>query len=427
MANEIVSFYNAKPCGHEHNTFKAVELTDYSKLIEKLAKQLHEGTLKPTDLNPELLQKTLGDLRTATAEGVGKSFYNYTDKAKRNLALNKNLYRFSAAKTYQELARINYNLKDAKNFQDFKEKALKVNQEYNVRHLETEYNSANRSGAMAEKWDKFDSQKGLYPNLRYKTVKDNRVREEHRNLEDIIKPVDDAFWDSWYPPNGWACRCYVTQTDEASTEGTPEGKPTPGFHGNVGKSNMIFNEDEHPYFAFPDADVKKIKASFEDMKISTPDYQTVFETKKAKLAVSTWADPKDIELNVQYAKIIVEQLGVDVSIRPHSELSKVKNPEYLIRGFVSDLKNPESNNGITKQFKAAKEQMGTISLNYSIVMNFDNIKTLDFDVIIKQIENKISVERGKKITSLFLIRKGKAVEVTREDVLKKNYKKLRSL
>lgn len=425
MESQIISFYNSKVCTHEQNEFKAVELSDYSKLIEKLAKQLYDGALKPTDLSPELLQKTLGDLRSATAEGVGDSFIDYEDKAKRNLALNKNLYRFSAAKTYQQLALVNFHLKDSKSFADFKEKALKVNSLYNINYLEAEYISANRSGAMAEKWDKYTIQKDLYPNLRYKTVKDNRVREEHRNLEDIIKPINDPFWDTWYPPNGWRCRCYVTQTDDEATAGTPEGNPTPGFHGNVGKSNFIFNENEHPYFVFPDADVLKIQKSFNAMKISTPDYQTVFETKKAKLEVSTWADLADVEQNIITAKILVDKLGISVKIRPHTETSKVKNPEYLINGVIGDRVGRDTaplRKYISNTFsdKLGEEKQLRENVACCLVLDFktDFLGNDEIQQIASQLWSKFN--NYKTVSELYLINGDKAVVINRA-IIKKGY------
>ena len=403
-------------------------MTNYNQLIEKIAKQLHDGTLKPSDLNGDLLTTILGDLKGALTDGYGKDFSNYDTNAKSKLQLNQNLYRFSGAKTYQELAKMNYYLANKIPFQDFKKEALKVNEQYNVQYLQTEFNTANRSGAMAKKWAKIQAQKGLYPNLTYKTVKDNRVREEHRNLQDITKPVDDPFWDKWYPPNGWHCRCYVTQSDGDVTPGTPEGNPTPGFHGNVGKSNMAFNENEHPYFVFPAEDAKKIKASFEDLKRSKPDYQTVFETKKATLAVSTWADPNDIKNNYHYAKIIVEKLNIDIKIRSHVEIDGVKNPEYETKSILSDLKVIDSEKrGIYNGFKSMKEKMKLNTNQYSIVFALDNVKKITLKNITDQLENKISVNRGKRIDSVFFVKGENAAEITREMILKKDYKAIEKL
>lgn len=399
-----------------------MELTNYTKLIESIAKDLHSGKLKPSDLNSDLLTTILGDLKGGMADGFGKSFVDYDTNAKSKLQLKQNLYRFSGAKTYQELAKINFFLGTNKSFPDFKKEALKVNQEYNIQYLENEFVTANRSGAMSEKWQKFNDQKALYPNLKYKTVKDNRVREEHRQLHDVIKPIGDAFWDKWYPPNGWRCRCYVTQTDETVTGGTPEGNPTPGFHGNVGKSNMAFNENEHPYFIFPEADAKKIKASFENLKLAEPDYNLVHTNKKAKLEVSTWADPYDVEINHKYAKILVDELGVSVKIKAHSEFIKErKNPEYEINGLNSDLKSVKSIKGITNGFDNAKTQMGIGKNHYSIVFNLDNLKKLKLEDITKQLANKFNATRGKNIDRVFFVRNGKAVELTRDNILKKEY------
>ncbi|MEO7977762.1 phage minor head protein [Flavobacterium sp.] len=361
------------------------------------------------------------------AEGYGNSFTDYSVNAQSKLQLKQNLYRFSGAKTYQELAKMNFFLDKNRSFADFKKEAFKVNEEYNVKYLKTEYVTANRSGAMAEKWDKIQSQKSLYPNLKYKTVKDNRVREEHRTLHDIIKPADDPFWDKWYPPNGWHCRCYVVQTDEPATKGNFEGNPTPGFNNHVGKSNMPFNENEHPYFVFPAADAKKIKASFEDLKLSSPDYNLVHINKKAKLEVSTWADPSDIENNYNNAKILVDALKLNVKIRPHTDLVSIKNPEYEINGLKSDLKVIDSKNGITNGFRSAKNQMGFAKNHYSIVFNLDNVKGLKIKDITDQLKNKFSATRGKNIDTIYFIKKGKAVSLSREMILKSDFKTLQDI
>ncbi|WP_329804396.1 phage minor head protein [Flavobacterium facile] len=316
---------------------------------------MYDGNLKPSDLNEELLTKTLKDLREGLASGYGDEFGNYETNAVRTLKLNQHLYRFSGAKTYQEIAKLNFFLKDKPSFEDFKREALKINQEYNKRHLETEYNTAKRSGVMSEKWVKYVEQKDVYPNLKYKTANDSRVREQHRNQQDIIKPINDVFWLSWYPPNDFGCRCYVTQTDEKVTEGIPKENPSPGFNNNVGVSNMIFDENEHPYFVFPASDTKKIKTSFEDLKLSNPDYQIAYKAKKSILEVSTWSDLKDFEINIKNAKLVVAHLSLDIKMRPHSEIKNLKNPEYSINDKIADLKIPIGK-GYKNILKKAAEQ-----------------------------------------------------------------------
>ena len=91
--------------------------------------------------------------------------------------------------------------------------------------------------------------------LVYRTVGDSRVRPDHEALDGIAKPVDDPFWNTFYPPNGFLCRCTVDQevaeiptTKLTQKEDAELKKGIPKlFQMNVGKDTFIFKED-HPYF-----------------------------------------------------------------------------------------------------------------------------------------------------------------------------------
>lgn len=41
----------------------------------------------------------------------------------------------------------------------------------------------------------------------YVTMGDDRVRKSHEILHGVRRKWDDAFWDLFWPPNGWGCRC----------------------------------------------------------------------------------------------------------------------------------------------------------------------------------------------------------------------------
>lgn len=77
----------------------------------------------------------------------------------------------------------------------------------------------------------------------YVTVGDDRVREEHAALDGVTLPKDDPFWQRFFPPNGWNCRCQAipvfdaTGYREAPSE-TASGKlvlPDDGFDQNFGE------------------------------------------------------------------------------------------------------------------------------------------------------------------------------------------------
>ena len=50
---------------------------------------------------------------------------------------------------------------------------------------------------------------GARPYLQYVAVLDGRTRDSHRALHGKVFPVDSEFWNVWYPPNGFRCRCRV--------------------------------------------------------------------------------------------------------------------------------------------------------------------------------------------------------------------------
>ena len=89
----------------------------------------------------------------------------------------------------------------------------------------------------------------------YSAVMDSHTRATHRAMHGVCRRLDDPYWDTWYPPNGYRCRCSVRtlsqrQVDkgnvkvatgswqglvEAPGEPARQLVPDPGFDYNPGK------------------------------------------------------------------------------------------------------------------------------------------------------------------------------------------------
>lgn len=167
--------------------------------------------------------------------------------------LRENVFIFSGAKTHQEALDMSLQLLDPlgnpRSFTDFKKEADRIFKTFRVQHLKTEFVTAERMSEAARDWMEIQEDKEIFPTLNYQTIGDARVRPEHKVLNNISRPVDDPFWDVFYPPNGFRCRCTVTQ--QTTTRVTPlKNKKLPDltslFDFNVGKKRVIF-APSHPH------------------------------------------------------------------------------------------------------------------------------------------------------------------------------------
>lgn len=128
--------------------------------------------------------------------------------------LTRSNYIFSGMKTFHELNEAFPSLLDEngnrKSFERFLNDVQKIDRTYNVNYLRAEYNFVNASAQMAAKWERFMEDGDRYY-LQYRTQRDNKVRPEHAALDRVTLPITDSFWEEFYPPNGWNCRCNVIQ------------------------------------------------------------------------------------------------------------------------------------------------------------------------------------------------------------------------
>lgn len=175
--------------------------------------------------------------------------------------LTRSNYIFSGMKTFHELNEAFPSLLDSngnrKTFEAFLNDVRKIDNTYNRGYLRAEYNFVQASAEMAAKWEQF-AQDGDRYNLQYRTQHDDKVRPEHAALNGVTLPPSDPFWEEYYPPNGWNCRCTVVQVRKSKYPATPHDeamtlgeealqRDTKGiFHFNPGKEYKTV-PDYNPY------------------------------------------------------------------------------------------------------------------------------------------------------------------------------------
>lgn len=137
--------------------------------------------------------------------------------------LQRSDYIFSGMKTFHELNEAFPSLLDEngdrKPFEHFLNDVQKIDSTYNSNYLHAEYNFVQASAQMAAKWEQFAEDGDRY-NLQYRTAGDGKVRPEHAALNGVTLPPSDPFWEEYYPPNGWNCRCTVTQVRKSKYPAT---------------------------------------------------------------------------------------------------------------------------------------------------------------------------------------------------------------
>lgn len=264
--------------------------------------------------------------------------------------LTRSNYIFSGMKTFHELNEAFPSLLDSngnrKTFEAFLNDVRKIDNTYNSNYLRAEYNFVQSSAEMAAKWERFSEDGDRY-NLQYRTANDGKVRPEHAALNGVTLPPSDPFWEEYYPPNGWNCRCTVVQVRKSKYPATPHDeamalgeealqRDTKGiFHFNPGKENKAV-PDYNPYTIrrCRDCDIAKgkiklarfvpenelceacrlIRSCWARTEENAPETFSECETSKGKLRVSSKHGKNEKRENVRVGRYLAEKHGYEIDL-----------------------------------------------------------------------------------------------------------------
>ena len=240
-------------------------------------KHLHaQGSYNYKDLDQEPYKNLINQTNSFLNKAVTDN--NVTDFMRD--AFKNDIFIFSHLRTHAQLQEAGSLLLTddgkIKSFDRFKLDIAKINGLYNENYLQAEYQFAISSVQMGEKWQNY-VESDRY-NLQYRTAQDDKVRISHQPLHGITLPMNNPFWDKFYPPNGWRCRCNAVQVRASKYPATNEenalkagniattqiGKDNKNrleiFRFNPGKQRLVF-PPSHPYNKVKNADKVKDKVN----------------------------------------------------------------------------------------------------------------------------------------------------------------------
>lgn len=301
----------------------------------------------------------------------------------------------------------------AKTWEEFRRDAMRVCEKYNQRWLQTEFNQAHAAAKAARKWQDYERNADLYPNLRYRAVRDERTRISHAELDGYVIPIDHPFWNKYYPPNDWNCRCSVQPTDDPVR--MPPGVPVAPemFQINTGKTARIFDLS-HPYYkGMTEKEIDRLYAFVrqnispaEDIRKSWDEYialgmewqKDYFNGNNGGYLATHQDRRKAVEASknerLKYEKEeamcrVFAKCGYRVEHQ--AEQPGISSPDILIDGLKADLKRVSSHNNVVKYARKAIEKQGAECVLFQI------------DNMTEQMRNELNALKRRNIKVLYFV------------------------
>ncbi len=397
------------------------------KTAEKAFKKLFDkGSYKPEDLFKVKEYKTLINETTKTFNSVIS--HEVTDDLRKHLEYG-NLV-FSGLKTHAQLTEARSLLKDENGnirpYHQFERDILKLNQTYNKNYLEAEYEFAVQSAQSVENWQSFSDNTKRYL-LEYRTAGDERVRADHDALRGICLPKDDPFWQSYYPPLGWRCRCVAVQVLASekqlsdSQKAQELGEQATTQIGKTGKNKLEmfrFNPAlDKTLFPKKNGYSKVVGApivlTIINNKFNKTETWEVVKTEKGKVRVSSFHGKNEKQENIEIASHFANKYSHEIDLLGKSHTQKTADVLNKTLGIEQEYKRIEkkTKSAVDNALRSAKDQADNIVLDIKSEISNGDLR----DVISSR------VTRSKNIKTITIIKDGNDKTYKREDILKDDW------
>jgi SPP1 gp7 family putative phage head morphogenesis protein len=410
-----------------HAKYASVFAATWDAAIERLATQIYNGEVKPADLDRDLVLKNYAAFNKEASAAWGKDYYSEELTRK----MRDNLMKFSGAKAYNLMTDLhNIDAKAGMSKESFIKLAKKIVETHNSTWLDTEKRYVASSAASAKDWQGYIKDADIYPNLKYRTMEDEDVRDSHQALDGIIKPINDAFWTTHFPPNDWGCRCYTEQTTANPTIGIPNVPIKEQFQTNPGMDGVVFKDDNNYQQSIAKKDKGTVHNNMQLMKQYAPYNNTIITKKGNKIYVNDFADASDLSQNRIAAEKIADLLDNNIYIRPHAQTTiGTKNAEFGIGtpNILGDLKTYEPEvkgkpveleKFITNRLLSCNNQKCTYA-----VLDLSNYKGDDLkESLIRRLCGNITPTMNKSIDNVIIIHGNNVYKISRKNIIKRDFK-----
>ena len=401
MHQSLSNQYHNCNCSNCNSYRLKFENDNLFKSILKQAKKSFKTLFENSSYNPKdstkigdyqlLTQLTANVLQKGIPQDVPQELKNY---------LEKDIFIFSGLKTHAQLTEARSFLKDEKgnprSYEEFERLVTKLNETYNKNYLEAEYLFAMSSAQSAANWNQFSNDTSRYY-LQYRTAGDNRVRDSHRALHNITLPKDDAFWEYYYIPNGWRCRCQVIEVlaskstksnsaesiskgEKAVRQITKNGNNTNLFKFNPGQLKIVYPPN-NAYTKVVGADV--VKTNLKSKPAFTPK------------GIDNYAKKLNIEINYSFFDYLTKETGFTTKKTSLSKGAYYNPSENYVKIPIDDRrKNSKwyAQAIVYHEFGHAADfhnDFRKLSIVKDLMNKYRNAFSQNDDKLYKQIDNKL--------------------------------------
>jgi len=300
-------------------------------------------------------------------------------------------------------------IEDGSTFQEFQKAVGEAGIELSPHHLDNIFRTNIQNAYAHGIWTQQQKNKANRPYLRYSSLTDSRVRPSHLALNNIIRHIDDAFWDTHYAPNGFNCRCAIDAITESQAkrlgittdDDLPDIQPDEGWAISPSSYGKQLNDVLDQKIANADP-----RLADELIKVRDEMLQSQQANEKIVKAFEPMSDTSKQVNEAIVDRVLEQKKDVEPSaIRMLTEL--VKDDEQALTDLLKSAV-VKDDKPIVNWMKRSFDSLMTIAKNLKAKLTGNNLK--GFDSLNLQKGNVIgiqtptlfrtSAESGKSITIL---------------------------